>query len=120
MVANACMHCVDPVCMIGCPTGAISRDSFQGQIVINDSTCIGCAGCANSCPYQNIHMVPIRDPAGAFILDEGTQTPIVKATSCDLCVEQIGGPACVNSCPHDAIIRADMSDFDLISAWTKR
>src|SRR4051812_42516179 len=22
MVANACMHCVDPVCMIGCPTGA--------------------------------------------------------------------------------------------------
>ncbi|NJM91904.1 MAG: hypothetical protein HC861_03930 [Rhodospirillaceae bacterium] len=25
MVANACMHCVDPVCLIGCPTGAIHR-----------------------------------------------------------------------------------------------
>src|SRR5690606_28085009 len=23
MFANACMHCEDPVCMIGCPTGAI-------------------------------------------------------------------------------------------------
>ena len=29
MVANACMHCVDPVCMIGCPTGAIHR-SMEG------------------------------------------------------------------------------------------
>ena len=30
MVANACMHCVDPVCMIGCPTGAIHRDQEGG------------------------------------------------------------------------------------------
>ncbi len=36
MVANACMHCVDPVCMIGCPTGAIHRESIEGQVVIND------------------------------------------------------------------------------------
>src|SRR5664279_6580836 len=33
MVASACMHCVDPVCMIGCPTGAISRDATAGQVV---------------------------------------------------------------------------------------
>ncbi len=26
MVANSCMHCTDPVCLIGCPTGAIHRD----------------------------------------------------------------------------------------------
>jgi Fe-S-cluster-containing dehydrogenase component/CRP-like cAMP-binding protein len=120
MVANACMHCVDPVCMIGCPTGAISRDSFQGQIVINDSTCIGCAVCANSCPYQNIHMVPVRDRTGMFILDEVTRTPIIKATKCDFCVEQNGGPACVNACPHDAMVRADMSDVDFLSGWLKR
>ena len=36
MVASACMHCVDPVCMIGCPTGAIHRESFAGQVVINE------------------------------------------------------------------------------------
>jgi CRP-like cAMP-binding protein/ferredoxin len=34
MIANACMHCADPVCMIGCPTGAIHRESFAGQVVI--------------------------------------------------------------------------------------
>ena len=52
MVANACMHCVDPVCMIGCPTGAIARDAETGTVRINDRTCIGCSTCANSCPYR--------------------------------------------------------------------
>ena len=120
MVANACMHCVDPVCMIGCPTGAIHRDSFQGQVVINDETCIGCATCANSCPYDNIQMAEIRDKGGYFILDEMTQTPILKATKCDLCIEQLGGPACARACPHDALIRTDMRDVDKLATWFNR
>lgn len=117
MVANACMHCVDPVCMIGCPTGAIHRESLEGQVVINDLTCIGCATCANSCPYDNIQMVEIRDRGGKFIVDEATQTPILKASKCDLCVDQLGGPACVRACPHDALIRANMGEIDKLSRW---
>lgn len=120
MVANACMHCVDPVCMIGCPTGAIHRESIQGQVVINDLTCVGCATCANSCPYDNIQMVEIRDRGGQFILDEVTQTPILKASKCDLCVDQLGGPACVRACPHDALIRADMREVDQLAEWLNR
>ena len=120
MVANACMHCVDPVCMIGCPTGAIHRESLEGQVVINDLTCVGCATCANSCPYDNIQMVEIRDGGGRFILDEASQTPILKATKCDLCVDQLGGPACVRACPHDAMIRADMRNVDQLSRWLNR
>jgi Fe-S-cluster-containing dehydrogenase component/CRP-like cAMP-binding protein len=120
MVANACMHCVDPVCMIGCPTGAIHRESIEGQVVINDLTCIGCATCANSCPYDNIQMVEIRDRHGEFIVDVETQTPILKATKCDLCLDQLGGPACVRACPHDALIRADMRDTDKLSRWLNR
>jgi Fe-S-cluster-containing dehydrogenase component len=65
-------------------------------------------------------MVPIRDPAGSYILDENTHTPIVKATKCDFCVEQIGGPACVRACPHDAMARVDMSDVDFLSGWIRR
>ncbi len=120
MVANACMHCVDPVCMIGCPTGAIHRESAEGQVVINDLTCVGCATCANSCPYDNIQMVEIRDPQGHFILDEATRTPILKATKCDLCVDQLGGPACVRACPHDALFRADMQEVDHLARWLNR
>ncbi|MEP6820863.1 MAG: cyclic nucleotide-binding domain-containing protein [Chthoniobacterales bacterium] len=120
MFANACMHCVDPVCMIGCPTGAIHRDSLGGQVVINDLTCIGCATCANSCPYDNIQMVQIRDEAGLFVVDEATRTPIMKATKCDLCVDQLGGPACVRACPHDALIRADMQEVPQLARWLDR
>jgi len=106
MVANACMHCIDPVCMIGCPTGAIHRTAQGGTVVINDDTCIGCGTCANSCPYGNIRMVEIRDPAGNTLRDDDLR-PIQKATKCDLCDSQPGGPACVRACPHDALRRVD-------------
>lgn len=117
MIANACMHCSDPVCMIGCPTGAIHRTSMEGQVVINDATCIGCATCANSCPYDNIRMVDIRDANGSFIVDEQTNRPIVKATKCDLCVDQMGGPACQRACPHDALRRVDMRNLNPVVDW---
>lgn len=116
MVANACMHCVDPVCLIGCPTGAIHRTQ-DGLVTIDDVTCIGCATCANSCPYDNIRMVEIRDQNGDFIVDQETQAPIVKATKCDLCLQQPGGPACQRACPHDALKRIDLRDREQLVDW---
>ena len=113
MVANACMNCADPVCMIGCPTGAIHRTMSGGIVVINDDTCIGCETCANSCPYSNIRMVSIRDEVGSFITDPQNQKPILKATKCDLCADQISGPACVFACPHDAMRRVDFKEAGL-------
>jgi Fe-S-cluster-containing dehydrogenase component/CRP-like cAMP-binding protein len=120
MVANACMHCVDPICMIGCPTGAIARDFDTGTVRINDRTCIGCAMCANSCPYQAIRMVEIREPAGAFFIDAATQLPIVKATKCDLCASQLTGPACQAACPHDALVRIDLGKLSTLASWVSR
>jgi Fe-S-cluster-containing dehydrogenase component/CRP-like cAMP-binding protein len=120
MVAGACLHCVDPVCMIGCPTGAIARDQNSGVVRINDRTCIGCATCANSCPYDAIRMVEIRDTCGAFLIDEVTNLPIVKATKCDLCADQLTGPACQSACPHDALVRIDMSDLAGLAKWLDR
>lgn len=119
MVANACMHCVDPVCLIGCPTGAIHRTQ-DGLVTIDDTTCIGCATCANSCPYDNIRMVEIRDKKGDFIVDQETQLPIVKATKCDLCLEQPSGPACQQACPHDALVRIDLRDREQLVDWLAR
>ena len=107
MVANACMQCMDPVCMIGCPTGAITRDVADGTVVINDDTCIGCETCANSCPYSNIQIVPINDKKGNPVLDLETHKPILKATKCDLCIDQLGGPSCVQACSQDALHRVD-------------
>ena len=119
MVTNACMHCVDPVCMIGCPTGAIGRDYDTGNVTINDSTCIGCSTCANSCPYDNIRMVEINDPKGNRIVDRDTNEPIVKATKCDFCTDQLGGPACQRACPHDALIRIDLTEPGPLAEWSR-
>jgi Fe-S-cluster-containing dehydrogenase component/CRP-like cAMP-binding protein len=118
MVANACMHCADPVCMIGCPTGAIHRESFAGQVVINPDTCIGCKACFNNCPYDAIRMVEVRDTNGEFLVDPEMK-PIAKATKCDLCVENHGGPACERACPHGALSRLNLNNLDALSKWLK-
>ena len=119
MVANACMHCVDPVCMIGCPTGAIHRNAFEGEVVINQATCIGCQSCANNCPYEAIRMVEVRDTNGSMVVDKEFK-PVIKATKCDLCSEQYGGPACERACPHDALVRINMNHLGTLGNWLKR
>ena len=118
MIANACMHCADPVCMIGCPTGAIHRESFAGQVVINPTTCIGCKSCFTNCPYDAIRMVEVRDERGEFLVDQEMK-PIAKATKCDLCVENHGGPACERACPHGALTRMNLNNLDSLSKWLK-
>lgn len=111
MVANACMHCADPVCMIGCPTGAIHRSIADGSVVVNDDTCIGCGTCAASCPYDNIRLVQVANLHGEPLVDD-EHKPIMKATKCDFCSSNPGGPACQRACPHDALRRVDFRGPD--------
>jgi Fe-S-cluster-containing dehydrogenase component/CRP-like cAMP-binding protein len=119
MVAQACMHCADPICMIGCPTGAIHRDTFEGNVVINPASCIGCSACANNCPYGAIRMVEARDSSGRILLASDAN-PIQKATKCDLCIDQYGGPACERACPHDALKRLNLNTLDDVVEWLQR
>ncbi|MDB6126180.1 MAG: hypothetical protein JWM35_76 [Verrucomicrobia bacterium] len=119
MVAQACMHCADPVCMVGCPTGAIHRDAFEGEVVINPATCIGCTTCATNCPYEAIRMVEQRSVEGEILVASDAK-PILKATKCDLCIDQYGGPACERACPHDALKRMNLNTLDELVGWLKR
>lgn len=57
LVPSVCMHCKDPECLTGCPTGAIFRDP-KGYVDIDPVTCIGCFDCATQCPYNAISMIP--------------------------------------------------------------
>lgn len=118
-VTHACMHCADPVCLIGCPTGAIHRDAASGAVRIDDPTCIGCATCANACPYDNIRMVEINDLAGRPLSDPDTGKQRVKATKCDFCQDLPGGPACQRACPRGALARLDLSDTAALRRWRK-
>ncbi len=116
MVVNACMHCADPVCLIDCPTDAISRDSETGNVVIEEKTCIGCASCENACPYNNIRMIDALNSAGQMLVDKDG-SHVRTAAKCDLCTGQSGGPACVRACPHDAMKRIDLREAQTLSDW---
>jgi CRP-like cAMP-binding protein/Fe-S-cluster-containing dehydrogenase component len=115
LIATSCRQCRDPLCMVGCPVGAIRRRNSL-EVIIED-WCIGCGVCANSCPYGNINIQE-------FVM-EGTQTlqeaglaqqqlkkahVIRKATSCNLCHDH-PEPSCVYSCPHDAAHRVTPTEF---------
>lgn len=120
MIANACMHCTDPVCMIGCPTGAIQRNKAGGEVIIDPQLCIGCGTCASNCPYENITMVNIRDKHGHEIIDKEQGKPLQQATKCDLCTAQNNGPACQRACAHDALKRVDFHSLDEFNQWVAK
>ncbi|MBI4751226.1 MAG: cyclic nucleotide-binding domain-containing protein [Acidobacteria bacterium] len=52
-----CLHCKDPECLTGCPTGAIARFA-GGKVDIDTKLCIGCGDCATQCPYNAISLIP--------------------------------------------------------------
>ncbi|MDI9612356.1 MAG: 4Fe-4S dicluster domain-containing protein [Acidobacteriota bacterium] len=99
VVMSLCRQCVSPLCVQNCPTGACYVDAANGNIRrIDQSKCIGCQRCIQSCP-QRPHRT-VWDPVKR------------KSTKCDLCADapfwsQKGGPtgkqACIESCPVKAI-----------------
>jgi Fe-S-cluster-containing dehydrogenase component/CRP-like cAMP-binding protein len=104
LVPNSCQHCKNPSCMIDCPTGAIGRDA-RGEVFIREDLCTGCGSCAKACPWDNIQIAP-RSESG-----KGTKSPFPEvAVKCDLCAGSAAGPACVASCPTQAIARIDPNE----------
>src|SRR6202166_2180285 len=109
LIATSCRQCRDPLCMVGCPVGAIRRRNSL-EVIIED-WCIGCGLCARNCPYGNINMHPFQ------VMNEDPDHPgrtkafvKHKATSCDLCTN-LAEPSCVYACPHDAAHRVDPKKF---------
>jgi CRP-like cAMP-binding protein/Fe-S-cluster-containing hydrogenase component 2 len=102
-VPVACYQCSDPVCLIGCPTGAITRAMGTLEVTIDPQTCIGCSNCVKRCPWHNIVEVPFSSPV--------MKKQINLATKCDLCVGRSAGPACVQMCPHGSAVRISFKDL---------
>jgi Fe-S-cluster-containing dehydrogenase component/CRP-like cAMP-binding protein len=132
---SVCLHCQDPECLTGCPTGAIGRFA-EGQIDINPKTCIGCGDCATQCPYNAISMVPRKAavPAppsfgrrlkGWFSLAPPAEPPAVMdtenllAVKCNLCESTPLNPpgakkpaySCQENCPTGALVRVNPREY---------
>ncbi len=99
VVMAACRQCVTPLCVQNCPTGAAHVDAANGNVrVIDESKCIGCKRCIQSCPQRPRRAVwnPYKN----------------KSSKCDLCIDAPywsrkggpdGEPACVTGCPAKAL-----------------
>lgn len=93
----ACNHCENPACVEICPVAAHTKDPETGICKHDSSICIGCGGCVKACPFG----------ASKFNVRLG------KAEKCSMCWErQDDGklPACVQSCPVEAIAVIDIHD----------
>ncbi|MBV9242025.1 MAG: cyclic nucleotide-binding domain-containing protein, partial [Acidobacteria bacterium] len=137
LVPTVCMHCQDPECLTGCPTGAIARYP-NGEIDIEPRTCIGCGDCATQCPYNAISMIArpgtakTGDGGGSsrffssfFSIGEAElprpveQTENLLAVKCNLCKGTGLNPpgakseaySCEENCPTGALVRVNPREY---------
>jgi formate dehydrogenase iron-sulfur subunit len=98
-LSMSCNHCVEPLCLEGCPTNAYEKLS-NGVVAHHADDCIGCQYCTWTCPYS----VPAFQPDRRIV------------TKCDMCLPRLDvgmAPACVAACPTGAITVEKVN----VAAW---
>jgi formate dehydrogenase iron-sulfur subunit len=102
---RACMHCTDAACVKVCPTGALGHHEL-GFVTYDKDLCSGCGYCVDFCPFH----VPQSD--------RNLVTGMAKMDKCTFCttpgLDRIATgyePACVKSCPTDALRYGDRDEL---------
>jgi formate dehydrogenase iron-sulfur subunit len=97
-----CMHCNEPDCLSACPVGAYNKRS-DGPVLYNAIKCIGCRYCMNACPFGVPH----------FDFDKGLLEGAF-IDKCNFCPQRIDiglQPACVATCPTNALVYGERADL---------
>jgi anaerobic dimethyl sulfoxide reductase subunit B (iron-sulfur subunit) len=94
-----CFHCEWPACITACPDTLLVKRAEDGIVVITESAlCTGCQLCVEACPYNAPRVVP----GGVGIV------------KCDMCLDRLSEgrpPACVATCPTEALDAGPMEDL---------
>jgi formate dehydrogenase iron-sulfur subunit len=94
-----CMHCSQPACAAACPTKAMYKTK-EGPVIWREDKCMGCRYCMISCPFD----IP------KFEYDKA----VPKIQKCILCWDRLQEgkkPACVESCPAEALLFGKRSEL---------
>jgi len=97
-VKQQCRHCLDPACVSACLVGAMQKTP-EGPVVYDAELCMGCRYCLVACPY------------GIPRYQWEASVPYVR--KCDLCYPRLQEgkqPACVDACPHEALLFGTRDD----------
>lgn len=92
-VSISCLHCAEPPCQRACPSGAISKRTENGVVVVDGQLCTGCRECYEACPRR----VPQFGADGVM-------------GKCDLCLDR-AAPACAAACPTAALRSGTMAEL---------
>src|SRR5512138_3492458 len=90
IVKDGCLHCEDPGCLRACPAPGAIVQFANGIVDFQQDNCIGCGYCQTGCPF-NIPRYSMKDQ---------------KAYKCTLCSDRVAvglEPACIKSCPTQAL-----------------
>lgn len=126
-----CQHCDDAPCEPVCPVYATYQNAEGLNVQVN-SRCIGTRYCANNCPYTvrffNWEAPRWDAPLDLQLNPDVSIRPAGVAEKCTFCAHKIKRakldaaaedreladgdvqPACVQSCPAEAMAFGDMSD----------
>jgi formate dehydrogenase iron-sulfur subunit len=98
-VKRQCLHCWQPACAAACLTNAMEKTK-AGPVIWHPDRCMGCRFCMISCPFN----IPK--------FEYHSWNP--KIQKCSLCFERLQQgqkPACVQSCPTDALVFGTKRDL---------
>ncbi|MFQ5494173.1 MAG: 4Fe-4S dicluster domain-containing protein [Phycisphaerae bacterium] len=133
LLPRPCFHCENPPCVKVCPVGAtfLNEDGIVGQIF---SRCIGCRYCTTACPYTaryfNWTKPEWPEPLAQAINPDVSVRPKGVVEKCTFCHHRLQNardnaraenrplregeytPACVESCPTEAMVFGDLSEPD--------
>lgn len=96
MAPVSCQHCEDAPCIKACPCGALHKGA-GGTVAVNYDKCSGHSACVEACPYGAIYIDPVANQA-------------VKCHNCTHRVDVGMEPACVATCPSEALAFGDLND----------
>lgn len=97
-----CMHCLKPDCVSACPVGAWEKRE-DGPVLYEEDKCIGCRYCMNACPFGVPHFDWDKGVLGGALIHK-----------CTMCAQRLDVgqvPACVQTCPTEALMFGERADM---------